>query len=146
MALRKLVTVLYPGSSRLPQLTGGNSILQSGSESTLLPSPGTASKEGSPGAMGLELLRSSPSFIPGWSLMNGMHAISVLDKERLSIFFFSRRLRDDLKVKDKQNVDLDEELATLRSTLAAKDRALARYKTEAETSKERLTQAEGRPL
>ena len=78
--------------------------------------------------------------------MYGMHAISVLDKERLSIFIFSHRLRDDLKVKDKQNVDLDEELAILRSTLAAKDRALARYKTEAETSKERLTQAEGRPL
>lgn len=57
--------------------------------------------------------------------------------------FLHHRLRDDLKVKDKQNIDLDEELATLRGTLAAKDRALARYKAEAETSREKLTQTEG---
>ena len=63
-----------------------------------------------------------------------------------SPFCLHHRLRDDLKVKDKQNGDLDEELATLRSTLAAKDRALGRYKAEAESSKEKLTQTEGRLL
>lgn len=54
------------------------------------------------------------------------------------------RLNNDLKVKEKQNTILDEEAATLRNTILAKDRALARSKAEADTAKEKLTQAEGR--
>ena len=54
------------------------------------------------------------------------------------------RLKDDLRGKEKQNSTLDEEIATLRSSAAAKDRALARFKSEAETTREKLTQTEGK--
>lgn len=53
------------------------------------------------------------------------------------------RLKDDVAAKEIKNKALDEEVATLKSTLIAKDRALSRSKAEIDTMREKLLQAEG---
>jgi len=58
----------------------------------------------------------------------------------------SCRLRDDLRVKQRQNESLEIETTTLKSSLATKERALAKNAAESEAARAKLLQTEGGSL
>ena len=53
------------------------------------------------------------------------------------------RLREDLKMTERDNHALDSEIASLKSAIAAKDRALARNAADSESAGEKLAHLEG---